>query len=200
MSGRPAKVRSRIRTQWLALGAAFVVLAGVLVAWALSNAAERVQVVQVVDQVKAGDVIELDDLAVTGIAYDASLEGLVPEQSLEALVGRVAAIDIAAGTLLIRGMWEDAPVVATGESVVGAVLPPGRYPAGLGRGDGAVAAAIDPTSEIAPVAVRVITTTLDPDGGVVVQLAVPSEYAVTIGQLAATEQLLLVGEPATSAP
>lgn len=200
MSGQSSKIRSRVRTQWLALGAAFVVLAGVLVAWALSNAAERVQVVQVANEVKAGDVIELDDLAITGIAYDAELEGLVPEQSLEALVGRVAAVDIQPGTLLIRGMWEDAPVVADGESVVGAVLAAGRFPAGLGRGDLAVAAPIDAEAATAPVTVRVIATTLDPEGRLVVQLAVPADSAVAIGQLAATDQLLLVGRPTVSAP
>lgn len=200
MSGRPAKVRSRVRTQWLALGAAFVVLAGVLVAWALSNAAQRVQVVQVAQQVQAGDVIELDDLAVTGIAYDADLQGLVPEQSLDALVGRVAAVDIDAGTLLIRGMWEDAPVVHAGESLVGAVLAAGRFPAGLGRGDTAIAAPVDAAAELAPVTVRVIATTIDPDGSLIVQLAVPTEQAVAIGQLAATEGLLLVGQPTVSAP
>lgn len=199
MSGQQSKVRSRVRTQWLALGAAFVVLAGVLVAWALSNAAERVQVVQVAAEVKAGDVIELDDLAVTGIAYDADLQGLVPEQSLQALVGRVAAVDIQPGTLLIRGMWDDAPVVNEGESVVGAVLAAGRFPAGLGRGDLATAAPIDPEATTAPVTVRVIASTLDPDGALVVQLAVPADNAVTVGQLAANDQLLLVGQSTVSA-
>lgn len=200
MNGRPSKIRSRVRTQWLALGAAFVVLAGVLVAWALSNAAERVQVVQVAQQVKAGDVIEFDDLAITGIAYDADLQGLVPEQSIDALVGRIAAVDIAPGTLLIRGMWEDAPVLTDGESLVGAVLAPGRFPAGLGRGDAAIAAPIDAAAELAPVDVRVIATALDPDGSLVVQLAVPADRAVAIGQLAATDALLLVGTPAAVAP
>lgn len=197
MSGQ-TKIRSRVRTQWLALGAAFVVLAGVLVAWALSNAAERVQVVQVVNPVTAGDAIELDDLAVTGIAYDADLQGLVPEQSLEVLVGRVAAVDIEPGTLLVRGMWDDAPVVEPGQAIVGAVLQAGRFPAGLGRGDQATAASIDATSEIAPVTVTVIATTTDPEGNLVVQLAVPAENAVAIGQLAATDQLLLVGAPAAA--
>lgn len=200
MSGRPSKVRSRVRTQWLALGAAFVVLAGVLVAWALSNAAERVQVVQVATAMKAGDVIELDDLAVTGVAFDADVQGLVPEQSLEALVGRVAAIDIEPGTLLLRGMWEDAPVVHEGESTVGALLAAGRFPAGLARGDVAIAAPIDAAAETAPVTVRVIATSVDPEGNLVVQLAVPTVSAVAVGQLAATDQLLLVGEPTVSAP
>ena len=200
MSGQPSKVRSRVRTQWLALGAAFVVLAGVLVAWALSNAAERVQVVQVATELKAGDVIELDDLAVTGVAYEAELQGLVPEQSLEALVGRVAAIDIEPGTLLVRGMWEDAPVVHEGEAIVGALLAGGRFPAGLARGDVAIAAPIDPADETAPVTVRVIATSVDPDGNLVVQLAVPIASAVSVGQLAATDQLLLVGEPTVAAP
>ena len=71
------RVRSSVRTQWMALGGALVVLAGVLVAWALSRAADRVQVVQVAQQVQAGQVITADDLTVTGIAYDTQLQGLV---------------------------------------------------------------------------------------------------------------------------
>ena len=107
MTGKPARVRSRVRTQWLALGAALVVLSGVLVAWALTKAADRVQVVQVAQSVSAGDVLEAADLSVTGIAFDDEVQGLVPAASLQALVGRVAAIDLAPGALLSVGMWRD---------------------------------------------------------------------------------------------
>jgi hypothetical protein len=200
VSGVRSKARSRVRTQWLALGAAFVVLAGVLVAWALSNAADRVQVVQVAQALEAGDVIAVDDLTVTGVAFDAQVQGLVPEQSLQALVGRVVAIDVQPGTLLSVGMWQDAPLVNEGEAAVGAVLAAGRSPAGLSRGELALAAPIDGTVEAATVMVRVIAAAIGPQGELQVTLAVPVDRSVAVAQLAATDQLLLVGEPAVVVP
>ena len=77
MSAR-TRVRSRVRAQWLALAAALVVLAGVLVAWALTDAADRVSVVQVARAVRAGEVIQEDDLTIAGVAFDHGVQGLVP--------------------------------------------------------------------------------------------------------------------------
>ena len=200
MSRTAGRVRSRVRTQWLALGAALVVLAGVVVAWGLSNAADRVQVVQVAQGVQAGDLIATADLTVTGVAYDGAVQGLVPADSLDALVGRIAAIDLQAGAILQTGMWRDAPEMAPGEHSVGALLAAGRYPAGLGRGDTAIAAPVDAaaTVDAAPVDVRVIDVEVAADGDLLVTLAVPAGRSVAIAQLAATDQLLLVGHPAVA--
>jgi len=197
---RKSRIRSRVRTQWLALGAAFVVLAGVLVAWALSSAADRVQVVQVAAEVPAGQVITADDLTLTGIAYDADLQGLVPAVSLEALTGRVAAIDLQPGSLLVAGMWRDAPLIADGEEAVGAVLKAGRFPGGLARGDIAIAAPVDAESTAAPVVVRVIDAEPGLEGDLFVTLAVPAERSVAVAQLAANDLLLLVGQTTATAP
>ena len=200
VSASHSKVRGRVRTQWLALGGAFVVLAGVLVAWALSDAADRVQVVQVAQALEAGDVIAIDDLTVTGVAFDARVQGLVPEQSLQALVGRVVAIDVQPGTLMSVGMWQDAPLVNEGEAAVGAVLAAGRFPDGLSRGDLALAAPIDGTGESVVVTVRVIAAAIGAQGELQVTLAVPADRSVAVAQLAATDQLLLVGQPAVVGP
>jgi hypothetical protein len=193
MIDKPGKVRGRVHTQWLALGAALVVLAGVLVAWALSNAADRVQVVQVAQVVQAGDVIDAADLTVAGVAYDEAVNGLVPAESLGALVGRVASIDLQPGALLQAGMWRDAPQIATGEDAVGALLKVGRFPAGLARGDIAIAASLDSAAVGVPVAVRVIDVQLGANGELSVTLAVPADQSIVVAQLAATDQLLLVG-------
>ena len=195
MNDRPGKVRSRVRTQWLALSAALVVLAGVLVAWALSNAADRVQVVQVAQTVQAGDVIDAADLTVAGVAFDAAVDGLVPADSLAALVGRVAAIDLQPGALLQVGMWRDAPQFTAGEEAVGALLKAGRFPTGLARGDLAIAAPVDAAATGITVAVRVIDVQLGADGDLSVTLAVPADQSIAVAQLAATDQLLLVAKP-----
>lgn len=195
MGAPSGAVRSRVRTQWLALGAALVVLAGVVVAWALSNAADRVQVVRVTHDVPAGEVIGTDDLGVTGVAYDAEVQGLVPAASADALVGRVAAIDLAAGSILQVGMWRDAPDVVSGEERVGALLRAGRFPAGITRGATAVAASVEGATDSPQVEVRVLDIVEGPDGSLSVTLAVPAAMSVAIARLAATDQLLLVERP-----
>lgn len=193
------KVRSRVRTQWLALGAALVVLASVLVGWALTHAADRVQVVQMARSVEAGDVIEGADLAIADVAFDGEVQGLVPAASLDALVGRVATIDLQPGTLMQSGMWSDAPELAAGEDAVGALLAVGRFPAGLTRGDLAIAAATQAAITTAPTIVRVIAAQEQPNGDLLVTLAVAHVESVAVAQLAATDQLLLVGHPSDGA-
>ncbi len=200
MSGKPGKARSRVRTQWLALGAALVVLAGLLVAWALSNAADRVEVVQLARGVAAGHVIEANDLALASVAYDDAVVGLVPSESLDSLVGRVAAIDLQAGALVQSGMWRDASYLAAGEESVGALLTPGRYPGGLARGDVVLAAPLDAAAAFTTTAVRVLDLQPDSNGDLVVTLAVPAAQSVAVAQMAATDQLLLVGQPPPTEP
>lgn len=186
-------VRSRVRTQWMALGGALVVLAGVLVAWALSSAADRVQVVQVVQEVPAGQPIPVEALAATGVAYDAGVDGLVPSASLADLAGRIAAIDLQPGVLVQTGMWRDTPPLTTGEQRVGVVLRAGRLPSDLGQGDTAVAAAVDAADPFVPAAVRVLDAVPGADGTVSLTLAVPEVDAVSVARLAANDLLVLVG-------
>lgn len=200
MSGQSGRARRRVRTQWLALGAALVVLAGVMVAWALSNAADRVQVVQIAHLVEAGDLIGADDLTVAAVAFDDVVTGLMPISSSAALVGRVAAIDLQAGVLLQSGMWHAATQIAPGEQSVGALLQPGHFPDGLARGDVALAAPVDAGTATVPISVRVLEVQPGPNGELSVTLAVPAAQSIAVAQLAAHDGLLLVGQPPSDAP
>lgn len=192
------QVRSSVRTQWIALGGALVVLAGVVVVWALSAAGARVQVVQVLQDVPAGQVITTDDLTVTGIAYDTALEGLVPASSFEDVAGRVAAVDLTAGSLLLVGMLRSTPALGAGEQRVGVVLRGGRAPDDLGVGDQAVAASMDPADPTA-VPVRVLAANATIEGARSITLAVPVEGAIAVARLAASEQLVLIGSTSGTA-
>lgn len=197
MMSKSGRARSRVRTQWLALGAALVVLAGVLVAWALSNASDRVRVVQLAQAVQVGEPIEAADLTLASVAYDDAVQGLVPAASLDTLVGRVAAIDLQTGVLMQTGMWRDATHIAVGEESVGALLKVGRFPAGLASGDVALAAPVAPldvTVAATAIAVRVLDVEASGDGELTVTLAVPAAQSIAVAQLAATDQLLLVGQ------
>jgi hypothetical protein len=78
------------------------------------------------------------------------------------------------------------------------VLDAGRLPAS--RVVVAIAASIDGLTEVVPTAVRVLDVAEGTDGDLVVTLAVPSAQAIAIAQLAATDQLLLVGRSTAGAP
>lgn len=207
-TGRAPEIRSRVRVQWLLLAAALVVLAGTLVAWALGRAAERVPVVALAQPVRAGDTIDAADLTTAQVAIDASVTGLVPPGSLDAVVGRIAAVDLGAGTLLSVGMWADDAGLGPDERSVGAVLSPGRFPSGLGHGSTATALdvragvstttgeAVDPAGAVsAGVLVRVLEVTTDASGDLVATLAVPSAAAESVATWAANDTLALVGLP-----
>lgn len=199
MMSKSGRARSRVRTQWLALGAALVVLAGVLVAWALSNASDRVRVVQLAREVQIGEQIEAGDLTLAGVAYDDAVQGLVPAASLDTLVGRVAAIDLHTGVLMQTGMWRDATHIAVGEESVGALLKVGRFPSGLARGDVALAApvaSLDVTVAATAIAVRVLDVEASQNGELTITLAVPAAQSIAVAQMAATDQLLLIGQAA----
>jgi flagella basal body P-ring formation protein FlgA len=192
--GRNTRTRSRVRAQWLVLAAALTVLAGILVAWALTRAADRVSVVSLARPVAAGTVIQTADLTIAAIAFDGDVSGLVPAASVDAVAGRVATVDLAAGSLLTVGMWADATGLSEGERTVGAVLTAGRFPVGLAQGSTAIALAID--GDVVGVTVRVIDADTTDAGGLRVTLAVPQADAMHIAQLAATDQLVVIGLPA----
>ena len=218
--GPDPRLRSRVRVQWLALAAALVVLAGTLVAWALGRAADRVTVVAVARPVPAGDVIDAGDLTTAEVAIDASVTGLVPTSSLDAVIGRVAAVDLGAGALLTVGMWSDPTGLGAGERSVGAVLSPGRFPSGLGHGSTAAAIEVragtttrttdgadtdanaddDTTADAATpidgsVIVRILDVTTTDAGDLSVTLAVPTGDADAVATWAATGSLALIGMP-----
>lgn len=207
--GPDPRIRSKVRVQWLVLAAALVVLAGTLVAWALGNAADRVSVLALARPVKAGETIDADDVSTVQIAIDATVTGLVPPASLDAIVGRVAAVDLGAGALLTIGMWDDATGLAADERSVGAVLSPGRFPSGLGHGSVATALEVragvaEQTATTEPgrdapvsigVPVRILEVVTDDAGDLVATLAVPAANAESVATWAATGSLALIGVP-----
>jgi hypothetical protein len=193
--GRSTRVRSRVQVQWLVLAAALTVLAGVLVAWGLGRAADRIDVVSLARPVPAGAVIGPDDLGVTPVAFDGRVTGLVPAASLDRLVGRVATVDLEAGGLLVAGMWADGSGLGPDETLVGAVLDAGRFPGQLAQGTTAWAVPLDDTATAQPVLVRVVESDRTDSAGLSITMAVARTDSVRLAQLAASEQLVLIGLP-----
>lgn len=197
-----ARSRPRVRTQWLALAAALVVLAGVVVAWALDRAAARAEVLRLARPVAAGATIGRDDLAVAAVAVDAGVAGLVPVAAAAEVIGRPAAVDLMAGSLLQPGMWREGPQLAVGERSIGAVLAPGHFPEGLTVGAEAEAVDLGEVSADGrtgtanpPVTVRLLSLAESDDGSVSVTFAVAEGDGARLARSAAEDRLVLLGRP-----
>ncbi len=107
-------------------------LAAVL--WHLS-AAQKVPVLALASDVGRGEVIEAEDLRVAHVASDDQVSLLAPSQSGE-VVGRVAVVDLVAGTLVGPSLVAAVPAVEPGDGVVGLSLEGGQVPSGrLSPGD-----------------------------------------------------------------
>lgn len=125
----------RVRVPELVVGVLVIaVFALGAVLWHLS-AVDKSPALAVVGTIERGDVIAADDLRVVYVASDDAVARL-DEAQMSQVVGRVAAVDLAPGTLISRSLVAERPTVAANEGVVGMALEPGAYPAmGLSPGD-----------------------------------------------------------------
>ncbi len=99
------------------------------------SAVDRTPALAVVGSVERGDTITAADVKVIYVSSDDALARL-PESQLTQVVGQVALVDLAPGTLLSRSVVADRPSLDPGEGVVGLSLEPGGYPSlGLAPGD-----------------------------------------------------------------
>ena len=124
----PPRTGRTIRVPELLVGAALAVgfaLAAVL--WQ-ANATQRDPVLAVASAVSRGEVIEAADVRVVYVGSDQPIATL-SEADASRVVGRVAATDLPAGTLLTAAQVTDPQTVKAGEGVVGLALDPGQFPA-----------------------------------------------------------------------
>jgi len=125
----------RVRTPELIVGVlVMTVFALGAVLWHLRTV-DRSPALAVVGTVERGDVITAADLRVVYVSSDDAVARLDESQTAQ-VVGQVALVDLAPGTLLTRSVIADSPTLAEGEGIVGLSLEPGGYPAmGLAPGD-----------------------------------------------------------------
>lgn len=133
-----AEPRQPVRRRWGRLSAGIVAV--VLGAWVgaslFLSADDTVEVVALATDVGRFETIERADLRVVRLPADSDLAS-VSVSALSSVVGRVAAVDLASGSLLAEAQMvaRDERLVGAGEAVVGAVVDPGDAPAtGLERG------------------------------------------------------------------
>ncbi len=183
-------------------GGTLLMASSALVAMLLfASLGDRQAVLSVVGPVLAGEVIEPGDLGETLVAADTPA-GVVPAARRDEIVGRTAAVDLVAGSLLADPQVGEPPLADSGEAVVGAVLAPGAFPLGLRRGDRVVAVTVpaeaDPSGRAVPsVPATVVAVEEQPDsgGGVAVSLAVPPDEAAALSLAGAQGGMTLVLAP-----
>ena len=192
--------RLRRRPGLVAASVAAICLGALLAVWAHNGASTSQGVLAVRATVHRGELITRADLMTAQISVDPVLKPL-PASAAELVVGKRAAMDLAAGGLVTQEDITSALVPAKGMSVVGVSLPPALMPATqLKSGDkvrivatpgaqGDVAAGAIPESiEAMVVAVRGMGDT----GQIVVDVSVPHEQAAELAARAATGKVALV--------
>lgn len=201
--GTTAKVAARNRTRIIA--GLFILVVSALVAGLLyANVGNRHPVVAVARPVAAGQIIQATDLREV---LAASVDGvrMTRWSSRATVVGRTAAVTLVPGTLLNPSQLAKGPAIDPAAAVVGAVLKPGQFPAGLRLGDKVLAIVLPPEAASATgqaqvdapirVTVAAIETLPDTGGGVSISLAVPPGDAAVLAVAGARGRLALVLAP-----
>jgi hypothetical protein len=193
----PPKLRRR--PALAALGVALVALSGAGAAWLTTAVGHTHSVLAARAGIDRGSIITAADLTSADINPDPALHP-IPAAQRDQILGRRAAVDLAAGTLLTPQSVTTATVPAAGQSLVGISLTRAQLPAQPLR-QGAKVRIIDtpkaqddppagtPTSTAATV---VAAHPPADDGSVIVDVTVPSTDADVLAARAATGRVALV--------
>lgn len=95
-----------------------------------SNLDDRADVVQLVTDVRAGEVLTADALRVVEADLDPTVPVVTADQ-MSSVVGQYARVHLVSGSLLSPVVLQGTPLVAEGRSVVALELRPTRVPTGL---------------------------------------------------------------------
>lgn len=193
--------RSRRRPTLTALGLLSTLLCGAGVYWAVQVSNERVAVVGVARDVAYGQTITAQDLTQIEIPADSGLSAVSWAQG-SSVVGKRAATDLLAGSLVQQKAYTDGDLVPAGKSLVGVTVKPSQSPTmelqprdvvGLvvitSDTSGSQAAADDP--EEIPAEVMAVGA-VQSGGARTVDVTVGADVAAKVAALSAAGRLALV--------
>lgn len=193
----PPKLRRR--PALVAGAVAAICLGALLGAWAWTSTTNTQEVLAARQTIPRGAIITADDLERVRVNADPALDPIGAE-SYDDIVGKRAALDIAAGTLITEESTSQALLPPAGMSVVGVALTPAQVPGVplqsgdqvrlvVTPGDGERAPSGAPTFSEA----QVVGSHLDDiTGELVVDLLVPYADATTLAARVATGNVALV--------
>ncbi len=117
----------RVRLPELAVGVLVMAVFAIgVVLWHLRSV-DRVPALALAGPVARGEVVEVEDLRVVNVSADRAVARLDASAS-DRVVGRMALVDLPAGSIVSEGMVADSSTVGPDEGVVGLSLEPGQYP------------------------------------------------------------------------
>lgn len=192
-------VRTRRRPVLIILSVAALLLSALGGVWLWTAATSSVEVVVARTTVPRGTVITAGDVMIARVSLDPSVAS-VPASQASAVVGKRAALDIAAGGLLTPAVIADETVPAKGQTVVGLALGNGMLPAiPLRTGDDVrvvqTPGAQGQVGDVSPVTVpaTVVAVTRSEDGQyTLVDLLVSADAAPDLAARAATGKVAVV--------
>lgn len=196
----PPKIRRRPVHIVATIAAIFIGAA--ITAWGWTATTTSEAVVAARTTIPRGAVITADDLTTTQISGDNALK-VVPGDDVDELVGKRAALDIAAGGLLTPEMATDDNMPPAGQSIVGISLTPAQVPAITPRsgdkvrlvattGEGGETSSAAPLTTSAEV---IDSITDEVSGNTVVNVLVPYADAAVLADRASTGNIALVVDP-----
>jgi hypothetical protein len=152
--------------------------------------------------VAAGQVIAEADLSVVRVANSSDLQ-LLPAGQRSQVVGRSAAVPLAAGSLLTAGQLGETAWPPAGQAVIAVPVKPGRAPAVLAAGTRVVVLISQPTAQTAAggagAAKRATATVVsaveggDQAGGQLVTLLLDARQAETVAAASGEVALVQLG-------
>lgn len=119
---------SRSRVPEIALGVLVLVVSALGALWLFQSSSDRTGVLALAGPVERGEVVTAEDLVTVEVAADEAIAVTRPGD-VAGVVGRVALVDLPAGSLITASQVASADEVQVGEGVVGLRLEPGQVPA-----------------------------------------------------------------------
>lgn len=191
----PARPRLRRSLLFFVCGA-LVLAAGLAGGWVLWTSKTESEVVTARLDVERGQVITAEDLAIIRVGLDSSLR-TVPGAELQDLVGKRAAADLTAGTLVSPDQVTDDLLPGVGMSVVSVPISSGLVPTVAMRAGDVVrlvqvpAAGTEVTGSGITMTAELVNVTYG-DPTTVVDVLVPAAKASELAELAGTGRVALV--------
>jgi hypothetical protein len=194
--------RRRRRPVVVGAGLALAAVGALLAVWQVDEAGNRVPVIALAHDVKAGETVKKTDLVVAQVAPDAALAP-VPVSRSSDIVGKTASADLPKGSLITDASVHEGTLVAKGRDTVGILAKPGQLPAQRLRTGEAVALVHTPQdveaaksgTQKAPDSISAVVVGLsspDANGAVVVDVAVAGTDSPPLATWAARGAVTIV--------
>lgn len=197
--GPPPQPRPSRNVSGILLGVVIVVFCAVAVAAFTASIGHRRSVLVVTRSVNAGAVIHDSDLGEAHLPPDPALRTVAASRRA-LVVGRVAGVNLAPGTLLAESELATGPQADAAHAIVGLALKAGQFPTGLRPLDTVTVVETSPASSLGPPdavvlieGAQVTSTAIAADGQTtVISVLVPRPAAPAVAGGAARGQISLV--------